>query len=230
MLRPAERLSRTPDTMQDNGELSGQRHPGFAIPRSLGDRACPILQARGSFDPRQDHNDSLIQQSASERVAAPRYLATAIDFARLILSRREPARLRIATGRSALDRADIRECGQNADARYAHEQPARVVRPHQHTDCFVESSDLLAQLPPGQEHGPDNQRDIGTVEQQSYWPRHSLQPALSTTQMAVIFCETSNPTKRVINEPPILRITGRSLPDRDTIGRSSADPDYRMSI
>jgi hypothetical protein len=44
-----------------------------------------------------------------------------------------------------------------------------------------------------------------------------------------IVCETSNPTKRVINEPPILRITGRSLPDRDTIGRSSADRDYRMS-
>src|SRR3984893_19087046 len=59
--------------------------------------------------------------------------------------------------------------------------------------------------------------------------RHGLQPALPTTQMAVIFCETSNPTKRVINEPPILRITGRSLPDRDTIGKSSADRDYRMS-
>src|ERR1700731_2711128 len=35
VLRPAERLSRTPDTMQDNGELSGQRHPCFAITRSL---------------------------------------------------------------------------------------------------------------------------------------------------------------------------------------------------
>jgi hypothetical protein len=29
-------------------------------------------------------------------------------------------------------------------------------------------------------------------------PRHSLPPASSTTQIAVIFCETSNPTKRVI--------------------------------
>ena len=35
-----------------------------------------------------------------------------------------------------------------------------------------------------------------------HWPRHSLQPASSTTQIAVIFCETSNPTKQVIDEPP----------------------------
>jgi hypothetical protein len=42
------------------------------------------------------------------------------------------------------------------------------VTTEQHTDCFGESSDLLAQLPPGQEHGPDNRRDIGTVEQQSF--------------------------------------------------------------
>src|ERR1700730_13951215 len=125
VLRPEERLSRTPDTMQNNGELSGQRHPGFAIPRSLGDRACPILQARGSFDPRQDHNGSLIQQSASERVAAPRYSATAIDFARSILSRREaevrPYGSRPAEAPRILTRADIRECGQNANARHAHE-------------------------------------------------------------------------------------------------------------
>jgi chaperonin GroES len=32
-----------------------------------------------------------------------------------------------------------------------------------------------------------------------HWPRHSLPPASSTTQIAVIFCETSNPTKRVID-------------------------------
>src|SRR2546430_9617675 len=90
VLRPAERLPRTPDTMQNNGELSCQRHPCFAIPRSFGDCARPILQARGSFDPRQDHDSSLVQQSTSECVAVPRYPATAIDFARLILSRREP--------------------------------------------------------------------------------------------------------------------------------------------
>jgi hypothetical protein len=47
--------------------------------------------------------------------------------------------------------------------------------------------------------------------------------------MAVIFCETSNPTKRVIDEPPMVRITGRHRPDRGTIGRSGANRDYRMS-
>ncbi len=79
-----------PDTMQDNGELSGQRHPCFAITRSLGGRARPILQARGSLDPRQDNDSGLAQQSTSERIAAPRYSATAIDLARLILSRLSP--------------------------------------------------------------------------------------------------------------------------------------------
>src|SRR5258705_1391289 len=92
VLRPAERLSQTPDTMQDNGELSSQRHPCFAITRSLGDRARPILQARGSVDPRQDNDSGLVQQSTCERVAAPRSSATAIDLARLILSRRESER------------------------------------------------------------------------------------------------------------------------------------------
>jgi hypothetical protein len=52
---------------------------------------------------------------------------------------------------------------------------------------------------------------------------------MSTTQMAVIFCETSNPTKRVIDEPPTVRITGQRRPDRGTFGKSSADRDYRMS-
>ena len=67
----------------------------------------------------------------------------------------------------------------------------------------------------------------GTV---GHWPRHSLRPALSTMQMAVIFCETSKPTKWVIMaEPPMLRITGRCRPDRGTIGRSGAHRDYRMS-
>ena len=59
--------------------------------------------------------------------------------------------------------------------------------------------------------------------------RQSLWPALSTTQMAVIFCETSNPTKWVIDQPPTARITGRHRPDRGTIGGSRADRDYRMS-
>ena len=40
--------------------------------------------------------------------------------------------------------------------------------PAKRAQSAPESSDLLAQLPPGQEHGPDSQRDIGTVEQQSF--------------------------------------------------------------
>src|ERR1700730_1907277 len=90
VLGPAERLSRTPDTMQDNGELSGHRHPRFAIARSPGDGVPPILQTRGSLEPRQDHHSSFVHKSTSECVTAPRYPAAAIDFARLILSRREP--------------------------------------------------------------------------------------------------------------------------------------------
>jgi hypothetical protein len=68
----------------------GHRHPCFAITRPPGDGVPPILQTRGSLEPRQDHDSSLVQQSTSECVAAPRYPAAAIDFARLILSRREP--------------------------------------------------------------------------------------------------------------------------------------------
>jgi hypothetical protein len=52
---------------------------------------------------------------------------------------------------------------------------------------------------------------------------------LSTTQIAVIVCETSKPTKQVIDEPPTVRITGQRRPDRGTIGRSGANRDYRMS-
>jgi hypothetical protein len=63
-----------------------------------------------------------------------------------------------------------------------------------------------------------------------HWPRHSLRPALSATQMAVIFCETSKPRKWIIMvEPPMVRITGQRRPDRGTIGRSGAHRDYRMS-
>ena len=56
-----------------------------------------------------------------------------------------------------------------------------------------------------------------------------LQPSLSTTQVAVILCETSNPAKQVIDEPPKVRITGQPCPDRGTIDRSNTDRDYRMS-
>jgi cytochrome d ubiquinol oxidase subunit II len=40
----------------------------------------------------------------------------------------------------------------------------RSVKPEQQS----ESNDLLPKLPPGNEHRPDNQRDVGTVEQQSF--------------------------------------------------------------
>jgi hypothetical protein len=40
--------------------------------------------------PLPDNDSGILQQSTSERIAAPRYSATAIDLARLILSRREP--------------------------------------------------------------------------------------------------------------------------------------------
>jgi hypothetical protein len=46
-------------------------------------------------------------------------------------------------------------------------------------------SNLLAHLPPGNEHGPDNQRDVGTVEQQSFNPSvewHSSHPAGQKTE------------------------------------------------
>jgi len=43
-----------------------------------------------------------------------------------------------------------------------------ALRLHQCADRLVESIDLLPQLPPGNEHRPDNQRDVGTVEQQSF--------------------------------------------------------------
>jgi hypothetical protein len=95
-----------------------------------------------------------------------------IDLARLILSRRKPGVRAYGSGsaktRWILNCADIRECGQHADARHAHEKPAGGVRLHQCADRLVESNDLLAQLPPGSEHGPNNQRDVGTVEQQHF--------------------------------------------------------------
>jgi hypothetical protein len=55
-------------------------------------------------------------------------------------------------------------------------------------------------------------RLIGTNRIVGHWPRHSLQAASSTTQIAVIFCESSNPTERVIDEPPTVRINGRRRP------------------
>jgi hypothetical protein len=48
-------------------------------------------------------------------------------------------------------------------------------------------------------------------------------------QNADLFWQTSNPTKQVIDEPPMVRITGQRRPDRGTIARSGANRDYRMS-
>ncbi|MGH6848076.1 MAG: hypothetical protein ACREC0_11760 [Methylocella sp.] len=61
------------------------------------------------------------------------------------------------------------------------------------------------------------------------WPRHSHWPASTATQTAVIFCETPNPTKQGIDEPPMARITWQRRLDRGAIGRSDANRDYRMS-
>jgi hypothetical protein len=72
--------------------------------------------------------------------------------------------------------------------------------------------------------GPKKSADVKATAMN--WPRHSLRPALSTTQFAVIFCETSDPTKRVIDSD--VRITGQRRPDRGNIGRSRAGCDYRM--
>jgi hypothetical protein len=112
-LRPAEWLPRRSDIMQNNEELSGQSHTRFAISRSLCDCSRPILQSRSFFDPRQDHDSSLIQQSTGQRVAALRYPAATIDFPRLILSWCEfevrPYRSRPAKAPGILNYADIRE-------------------------------------------------------------------------------------------------------------------------
>jgi ribosome-associated toxin RatA of RatAB toxin-antitoxin module len=44
-------------------------------------------------------------------------------------------------------------------------------------------------------------------------------------QMAVILCETSNPTKRDIDEPPTVRITGRHRQYRWSFHDESSPPD-----
>ncbi|MGA9488619.1 MAG: hypothetical protein WBV25_16310, partial [Methylocella sp.] len=49
---------------------------------------------------------------------------------------------------------------------------------------------------------------------------HSPRRALLTMQTAVIFCETSNPTKWVIDQPPTVLITGQRS-GRGTIDKSS---------
>jgi hypothetical protein len=48
-------------------------------------------------------------------------------------------------------------------------------------------------------------------------------------QIAVSFCDTSKPTNRVIEPPPMLQTAGRQRPDRSTIGKSDRRRDYPMS-
>jgi hypothetical protein len=56
--------------------------------------------------------------------------------------------------------------------------------------------------------------------------RHSLRPAVPTTQIAVIFRETSNPTKPVIDESPMVRITRHAA----RIAALSADQEPTATI
>ncbi len=42
----------------------------------------------------------------------------------------------------------------------------------------------------------------------AHWPRHNLRPVSSTTQSAVSFCDTSKPTNRAIEPPPMVQRPG----------------------
>ena len=43
----------------------------------------------------------------------------------------------------------------------------------------------------------------------AHWPRHSRRPVSSTTQIAVSFCDTSKPTNRAIEPPPMVQRPGK---------------------
>ncbi len=88
-LGPTERLARPPDAMQNHRQLPRQRYARFPRSGSLGDGLRPIFQSGCSLDPRQDHHRCLIQKGPRECVAALRNTAAAINFARLILPRRQ---------------------------------------------------------------------------------------------------------------------------------------------
>ena len=55
----------------------------------------------------------------------------------------------------------------------------------------------------------------------AHWPRQSRVPVSSTMQIEVSFCETSNPTNRAIEPPPMYEPPGDTRPDRSTF---RADP------
>src|SRR5215212_5770743 len=56
---------------------------------------------------------------------------------------------------------------------------------------------------------------------EAHTPRQILRPLASTTQIAVVFCDTSKPTKWVIDQPPMVETTGPQRPDHGTIGQSA---------
>jgi len=62
-----------------------------------------------------------------------------------------------------------------------------------------------------------------------HWPRHSLRPVSSTTQIACYFLRNVQSNKAGHRRTFDGAITRRQRPDRATIGRSSANRDYGMS-
>lgn len=55
-----------------------------------------------------------------------------------------------------------------ADARRTHQQPADWTTLDQYAHGFVKHSNLLPQLPPGNEHGLNDRRYIRTVSEQGF--------------------------------------------------------------
>jgi len=63
----------------------------------------------------------------------------------------------------------------------------------------------------------------------AHWPRQRRRPVSSTTQIAVSFCDTSKPTNRVIEPPPMVRTAGQQRPDRSIMDDLCPRRDYPMS-
>jgi hypothetical protein len=107
--------------------------------------------------------------------------------------------------------------------------------PHPPIAAFGDAADIvdLARLiPPGDQAQID--ADVsGSADARGIVDRSGTEFAIlsrpSTTQIAVIFCETSRPTKWDIDESPAANHR-RHRPDGGTISGSRADRDYRMSI
>src|SRR5208337_1937825 len=62
-----------------------------------------------------------------------------------------------------------------------------------------------------------------------HWPRQSLRPASSTTQIEVSFCETSKPTNRVIEQSPLCEPPGNSARTTALWSAQAPSRDYPMS-